>query len=160
MILLGFLFLFQIGNGFAGKGVHELQEASILPKTSLTGIPEIPEIKEVGLYPSLETLALQAILVFFALAYAGRSAWKGQKKTSYTQLKIRKNTGFKTRKKHKSASNAFNTACPFFLLSEMQQHTIRVRPKNEQPAFHTFHSKAFRFHQMPLEFEEQKTWKE
>lgn len=52
---------------FAGKGVHELQEAGVVGTTL---VPGVPEVSLLGLYPTVETLAAQGcflVLVAYAL---------------------------------------------------------------------------------------------
>jgi high-affinity iron transporter len=56
------LFLYAMAAIFAGQGVHELQDAGILPVTPVHGIPTIELL---GIYPTLQSLALQG--VFLAL---------------------------------------------------------------------------------------------
>jgi len=49
---------------FAGKGVAELQEGGVVGLTVVEAIPRIPVL---GIYPTLESLALQALLVILAV---------------------------------------------------------------------------------------------
>ncbi|MBK5951323.1 iron permease [Rhodobium orientis] len=56
--------LYYMAFVFAGKGVMELIEGKIIAPTLVPGMPEIPFI---GLYPYLETLAPQAVLIAAAL---------------------------------------------------------------------------------------------
>jgi high-affinity iron transporter len=56
--------LYTLAFIFMGKGLRELQEGNALPITPLDGWPYLDVI---GLYPSLETLAGQAILAALAL---------------------------------------------------------------------------------------------
>jgi high-affinity iron transporter len=65
---------FQVTSGllylmafvFAGKGVRELQEGDALPITALRGWPQVESL---GVFPTLETMLAQGVLVL-ALAYA------------------------------------------------------------------------------------------
>lgn len=52
---------------FTGQGIHELQEAGWLGMTPVTGVPRIGWL---GVYPTLETLAGQAVLVTLAIVAA------------------------------------------------------------------------------------------
>ena len=52
--------LYYMALVFAGTGIKELQEANILPRTLLHGFPHVELI---GLYPTLETLLAQGVLV-------------------------------------------------------------------------------------------------
>ena len=58
-------FLYYMAFVFAGKGVAELQEGGIIGTTVLPWAPRIPAL---GIYPTLESLSLQALLVFFLVA--------------------------------------------------------------------------------------------
>ena len=57
-------FLYYMAFVFAGKGVAELQEGKLLPTTYLLGWPRLDGL---GIYPTVETMAAQGVLVFFAL---------------------------------------------------------------------------------------------
>lgn len=54
---------------FAGNGIKELQAAGWLPSTPLSFPPQLPLL---GIYPTLETLAAQALLL---LAFMTTTAW-------------------------------------------------------------------------------------
>jgi len=56
--------LYYMAFVFAGKGIAELQEGRIVPLTLIDGAPRIPVL---GIYPTLESLALQGLLVLLAL---------------------------------------------------------------------------------------------
>ncbi|MHB8868791.1 MAG: FTR1 family iron permease [Thermoleophilia bacterium] len=61
--------LYYLAFVFAGKGIRELQEAGVVGATRIDWVPLVDAI---GLYPTLETLSLQAALVvaaLFALAW-------------------------------------------------------------------------------------------
>ena len=65
--------LYYMAFVFAGKGVAELQEARIIPLTVIEGAPRVPVL---GIYPTLESLLLQGLLVVLAVvavAWALRS---------------------------------------------------------------------------------------
>ena len=51
---------------FMGQGVHELQEAHWLPETAFEGLPKV---KDLGVFPTLETLAGQLLVVVAAVAF-------------------------------------------------------------------------------------------
>jgi high-affinity iron transporter len=57
-------FLYYMAFVFAGKGIAELQEGSVIGTTVLPWAPRIPAL---GIYPTLESLSLQAVLLFFLL---------------------------------------------------------------------------------------------
>ena len=64
--------LYYMAFVFAGKGIAELQEAGIIPLTMIEGAPRVPVL---GIYPTLESLLLQGLLVVLAaiaLAWAMR----------------------------------------------------------------------------------------
>ncbi len=60
------LLLYALAAIFAGQGVHELQEAGVITMTPVTGIPALPLL---GVYPSVQSLAVQAVFVAL-LVYA------------------------------------------------------------------------------------------
>ncbi|MBA2626715.1 MAG: FTR1 family protein, partial [Gemmatimonadales bacterium] len=53
-------FLYYMAFVFAGKGIAELQEGGLLPTTILAWAPRVPAL---GIYPTLESLGAQAVLV-------------------------------------------------------------------------------------------------
>jgi high-affinity iron transporter len=57
-------FLYYMAFVFGGKGVAELQEGGILPTTILPGAPRVPAL---GIYPTVESLLVQSILIAFLL---------------------------------------------------------------------------------------------
>ncbi len=54
------LLLYYMAFVFLGKGIRELQEGNAVPITVLSGFPSIPSM---GVFPSLETLVAQGILL-------------------------------------------------------------------------------------------------
>ncbi|HEU5218691.1 MAG TPA: FTR1 family protein [Gemmatimonadales bacterium] len=56
--------LYYMAFVFAGKGIAELQESSLV---SLTPVSWAPRIPMVGIYPTLESLGLQALLLVLAV---------------------------------------------------------------------------------------------
>ncbi len=56
--------LYYMAVVFAGKGIAELQESGAVPLTPLAGAPRIPAL---GVYPTLESLALQGLLILLAI---------------------------------------------------------------------------------------------
>jgi len=54
------LLLYAMAAIFAGQGVHELQDAGMIAVTPLNGIPTIELL---GIYPTLQSLALQAVFI-------------------------------------------------------------------------------------------------
>jgi high-affinity iron transporter len=65
--LLTGAFLYLMAIVFAGRGVFELQDAGLIGLTPVAGAPRIPVL---GLFPNVQTLLAQAVLVV-ALAFAG-----------------------------------------------------------------------------------------
>ena len=58
--------LYYMAFVFMGKGIRELQEGNIVPVTVIHGLPNVPAM---GIFPSLETLGAQMVLVvLFILA--------------------------------------------------------------------------------------------
>jgi high-affinity iron transporter len=68
--------LYYMAFVFAGKGVAELQGARIVPLTVLEGAPRIPFL---GIYPTVESLVVQGLLLALALVAA---AWALRPKPS------------------------------------------------------------------------------
>jgi len=62
--------LYYMAFVFAGKGIAELQEARIIPLTVIEGAPRVPVL---GIYPTLESLLVQGLLLALALVAAGWS---------------------------------------------------------------------------------------
>jgi high-affinity iron transporter len=60
--------LYYMAFVFAGKGIAELQEARIIPLTVIEGAPRIPVL---GIYPTVESLVVQGLLLALALVAAG-----------------------------------------------------------------------------------------
>jgi len=52
--------LYAMSVVFVGKGVHELQEAGVL---GVTNVPSVPQIDFLGIFPTLETLLAQGVLI-------------------------------------------------------------------------------------------------
>ena len=52
--------LYAMSVVFVGKGVHELQEAGVL---GVTNVPAVPQIDFLGIFPTLETLLAQGVLI-------------------------------------------------------------------------------------------------
>jgi high-affinity iron transporter len=52
--------LYYMAFVFVGKGIRELQEGNVVPITVMKGMPSMPSL---GIFPSMETLAAQAILL-------------------------------------------------------------------------------------------------
>jgi high-affinity iron transporter len=68
--------LYFMAFRFAGAGVRELQEAGILAQTPLAFVPDSTALAQwLGLFPYLEPLALQAVLVLLAL-FALVQTWR------------------------------------------------------------------------------------
>jgi high-affinity iron transporter len=53
-------FLYYMAFVFAGKGIAELQEGGLIPTTFVSGAPRLPAL---GIYPTVESLVAQSILV-------------------------------------------------------------------------------------------------
>jgi high-affinity iron transporter len=58
-------FLYYMAFVFAGKGVAELQEGGLISTTIVPGAPRIPAL---GIYPTIESLVAQGILVALLIA--------------------------------------------------------------------------------------------
>jgi len=71
--------LYYMAFVFAGKGIAELQGARIVPLTVIEGAPRMPFL---GIYPTLESLVVQGLLLALALVAA---AWALRPKRSGAQ---------------------------------------------------------------------------
>jgi high-affinity iron transporter len=60
------ILLYAMAIVFAGQGVASLQEASVVPATFVNHAPTIPML---GLFPTVQSLLAQAVLLIFAFAY-------------------------------------------------------------------------------------------
>lgn len=61
-------FLYYMAFVFAGKGVAELQGGGVLPTTIVEWAPRMPAL---GIYPTLESLLAQGVLVLLLLVALG-----------------------------------------------------------------------------------------
>ena len=59
--------LYYMAFVFAGKGIAELQEAQVIPLTVIEGAPRIPVL---GIYPTVESLIVQGLLIVLAIVAA------------------------------------------------------------------------------------------
>jgi high-affinity iron transporter len=58
-------FLYYMAFVFAGQGIAELQEGGLLPVTPVGGAPRVPAL---GIYPTLESLTAQGVLLILLVA--------------------------------------------------------------------------------------------
>ena len=70
------LLLYYMAFVFMGKGVRELQEGNLL---RITVIPGGPHVEAMGIYPSVETLTAQAILIVLLLFATAKTFWPGHR---------------------------------------------------------------------------------
>ncbi|HYS70163.1 MAG TPA: FTR1 family protein, partial [Gemmatimonadaceae bacterium] len=70
------LLLYYMAFVFMGKGVRELQEGNLL---RITVIPGGPHVEAMGIYPSVETLTAQAILIVLLLFATLKTFWPGHR---------------------------------------------------------------------------------
>ncbi len=68
--------LYYMAFVFMGKGIRELQEGNIM---RITVIPGAPHIDAMGIYPSMETLTAQAILILLLIFATVKTFWPGHK---------------------------------------------------------------------------------
>jgi high-affinity iron transporter len=57
-------FLYYMAFVFAGKGIAELQEGGLVPTTIVSWAPRLPAL---GIYPTIESLLAQSLLIFLLL---------------------------------------------------------------------------------------------
>lgn len=60
------ILLYAMAIVFAGQGVASLQEASVVPATFVNHAPTIPML---GLFPTVQSILAQTVLLIFAFAY-------------------------------------------------------------------------------------------
>ena len=70
------LLLYYMAFVFMGKGIRELQEANIVP---ITVVPGVPHVEAMGIFPSVETLVAQGILVLLLVFATIKTFWPGHK---------------------------------------------------------------------------------
>jgi high-affinity iron transporter len=58
-------FLYAMAFNFAGTAIAELQEGGFVPLTPIEWLPRVPAL---GMYPTLESATVQAVLLGLALA--------------------------------------------------------------------------------------------
>ena len=58
--------LYALAIVFVGQGVASLQEASVVPATFVNYAPTIPML---GIFPTIQSLGAQAVLLILAAAY-------------------------------------------------------------------------------------------
>lgn len=58
---------------FMGKGIRELQEGNVIPITVLPNVPHVPSL---GIFPSVETVAAQCVLIAL-FVFAVAKTWSG-----------------------------------------------------------------------------------
>ena len=89
-------FLYYMAFVFSGKGIAELQEGELLPTTIIPGAPRLPAL---GIYPTVESLMVQGVLLglllialvwTFLLEPRRRRAHAGKIRTEVERM----NTGF------------------------------------------------------------------
>jgi len=68
--------LYYMAFVFMGKGIRELQEANLMP---ITVVPGAPHVDAMGIYPSVETLIAQGILVLLLIFATVKTFWPGHK---------------------------------------------------------------------------------
>jgi high-affinity iron transporter len=66
------ILLYFMAFVFMGKGIRELQEGNIMP---ITVIPGGPHVDAMGIYPSVETLTAQGILIVLLLFATIKTFW-------------------------------------------------------------------------------------
>ena len=58
--------MYLLAVSFAGGGIRELQEGGVIATTQLENLP-VPTIDILGIYPTAETLGIQAFLILLAV---------------------------------------------------------------------------------------------
>jgi high-affinity iron transporter len=73
------ILLYYMAFVFMGKGIRELQEGDIM---RITVIPGGPHVEALGIYPSVETLTAQGILILLLVFATVKTFWPGHKAES------------------------------------------------------------------------------
>lgn len=73
------ILLYYMAFVFMGKGIRELQEGNIM---RITVIPGGPHVEAMGIYPSVETLSAQAILIVLLVFATVKTFWPGHEAES------------------------------------------------------------------------------
>lgn len=68
-------FLYFLAFVFAGKGLHELQEGGVVGETRLS---IVPHVELLGIFPSVEGVALQVLFIVALVLVAVRFFWPGR----------------------------------------------------------------------------------
>jgi high-affinity iron transporter len=66
------ILLYLMAFVFMGKGIRELQEGNVMP---ITVIPGGPHVDALGIYPSVETLTAQGILIVLLIFATIKTFW-------------------------------------------------------------------------------------
>ncbi|MEJ7809905.1 MAG: FTR1 family protein [Gemmatimonadaceae bacterium] len=77
--------LYYMAFVFMGKGIRELQEADVLPITTLAGLPHI---EAMGIYPTVETLLAQLLLVALFVLAIVKTFWPKRSVTLPTMAPV------------------------------------------------------------------------
>ncbi len=64
--------LYYMAFVFMGKGLRELQEGNIIPVTVMRGLPNVPSV---GIFPSVETLVAQGVLLLLLVFAVAKTFW-------------------------------------------------------------------------------------
>jgi high-affinity iron transporter len=83
--------LYYLAVVFAGKGIAELQAGGVVPTTLVAWAPRI---EMAGIFPTVETLTAQAVLVCCAL-YAAAITWRRNRRDSAVSLEAASHGGAK-----------------------------------------------------------------
>jgi high-affinity iron transporter len=70
------MLLYYLAFVFMGKGIRELQEGNVM---RITVVPGGPHVDAMGIYPSVETLTAQGILVLLLVFATIKTFWPGHK---------------------------------------------------------------------------------
>ncbi len=83
--------LYFMAFRFAGAGVRELQEANVLPQTPLRFVPDSPFLEQwLGVFPYLEPLLLQVVLLLLALVASAHLLRGGRQAVSSASPPVEK----------------------------------------------------------------------
>ena len=64
--------LYYMAFVFVGKGIHELQEVNAVPMTVIHGLPHVEAL---GIFPTVETIGAQLVLVLLFIGALVKTFW-------------------------------------------------------------------------------------
>ena len=135
--------LYYMAFVFMGKGIRELQEGNIIPITVMRGLPNVPSM---GIFPSVETIAAQGLLILlFAFAVA-KTFWprneSGREAVERSRAIVRKDSVEDQPSRNSSVQPLNRSTAQPLNRSTAQSLLTARRPSRRSPAFPAQHRGA------------------